>query len=641
MMKKIFYILIVGLIIFNFKMNVSANNTLDLCIVYEQENYEKGDRIKLSFDLPKFSNLFSVIIRLEYNSEIVIPIEENKEYFKLNNHSVFSEFVVNKKINDNTLYAELMKNDVSDGYYSSYQNNLCVLEFNALSHIDDVRKIFDTEKIQIFLFDINHNLINYNIKYVKSIEAGFKYDQYEINVFSDGLLLEEIFTVENRTTNEFIVLEEKNVVYTSLGSQIYQIGIFDKITGKYQTYSTIINVVDKIAPVINGEKEINILDTELDDIDFCNYIEVMDNYDKDVVLKMNYYNKEGGIIEIDYKTQILREMGLIVGFIAVDSSFNESNEHFVEFNLVDTTPPKITVKDVNITDINLEEYDILSNILVEDNLDINPKLILSFYNGDNELIDDYKKYLSINENCFVEVSAIDKSLNKSASTKVLIKLIDTTPPVLLYDDLIFINDVDIDKCEFESLIKISDNDERVCKVSYELYLEDVIITKEEFVDYILKKNTCKIKYFVYDYSLNYSECIINVKIKDTTPPVISVNVEQDKIYKELNSIECSVSDNLSDNVEYEIYLNEKIYSGEKLNEGKYNLLVTAKDESGNESRFECNFIVSSKSILGNIVDGNIKIQSSFIIGGVIICSLIIGLIKLRYDSKIKKKFKES
>jgi hypothetical protein len=222
-----------------------------------------------------------------------------------------------------------MKNDVSDGYYSSYQNNLCVLEFNALSHIDDVRKIFDTENIQIFLFDINHNLINYNIKYVKSIEAGFKYDQYEINVFSDGLLLEEIFTVENRTTNEFIVLEEKNVVYTSLGSQIYQIGIFDKITGKYQTYSTIINVVDKIAPVINGEKEINILDTELDDINFCNYIEVMDNYDKDVVLKMNYYNKEGEIIEIDYKTQILREMGLIVGFIAVDSSFNESNEYFV------------------------------------------------------------------------------------------------------------------------------------------------------------------------------------------------------------------------------------------------------------------------------------------------------------------------
>ena len=75
--------------------------------------------------------------------------------------------------------------------------------------------------------------------------------------------------------------------------------------------------------------------------------------------------------------------------------------------------------------------------------------------------------------------------------------------------------------------------------------------------------------------------------------VFTLNVEQDKIYKELNGIECSVTDNLSDNVEYEIYLNEKIYSGEKLNEGKYNLLVTAKDESGNESRFECNFIVPS------------------------------------------------
>ena len=400
-MKKIFYVFIIGLIICNFKINVSANNPLDLCIVYEQEHYEKGDHVKLSFDLPKFSNLFSVIIRLEYNSEIVIPIEENNEYYKLNNHSIFNEFVVNKKINDNTLYAELMKNDVLDGYYSSYCNNLCVLEFNALSHIDDVKEIFDEEKIQIFLFDINHNLIDYNIKYVKSIEAGFKCDQYEVNVFSEELLLENIFIVNNRTPSEFLILEEKNIDYTSLGAQIYQIGVFDKITGKYQTYSTIINVVDKISPVIEGEKEVDILDTELDHIDFSNYIKVNDNYDKEVAIKLNYYNKEEQLIEIDYKTQILREMSLIVGFTAIDSSFNESTEYFIEFKLIDTTPPEVTVNDIKITDKELLEYDILSDILVEDNLDINPKLILSFYNSDDELIDDYKKFIS-NLECFYE-----------------------------------------------------------------------------------------------------------------------------------------------------------------------------------------------------------------------------------------------
>lgn len=640
-MKKIFYIFIIGLIICNFKINVSANNPLDLCIVYEQEHYEKGDHIKLSFDLPKFSNLFSVIIRLEYNSEIVIPIEENNEYYKLNNHSIFNEFVVNKKINDNTLYAELMKNDVLDGYYSSYRNNLCVLEFNALSHIDDVKEIFDEEKIQIFLFDINHNLIDYNIKYVKSIEAGFKCDQYEVNVFSEELLLENIFIVNNRTPSEFLILEEKNIDYTSLGVQIYQIGVFDKITGKYQTYSTIINVVDKISPVIEGEKEVDILDTELDHIDFSNYIKVNDNYDKEVAIKLNYYNKEEQLIEIDYKTQILREMSLIVGFTAIDSSFNESTEYFIEFKLIDTTPPEVTVSDIKITDKELLEYDILSDILVEDNLDINPKLILSFYNSDDELIDDYKKFLTVNHNCYLEINAVDNNFNQSTKQKVTIILVDTISPVLSYNELTYINDVDINDCFLENLIDISDNDERSCKISYEIFYEDSVITKEELIAYLLENKTCNIKYFVYDNSLNYSECIINVKIKDTTPPVIKVNVEQDKIYKELNNIECNVTDNLSSNVNYEIYLNDNLYSGEKLNEGKYNLIVYAKDESGNEAKLECSFVISNKGMIGNIVDGNIKIKSSFIVVGVIMCSVIIGLIKLRCDYKIKNKFKES
>lgn len=640
-MKKIFYIFIIGLIICNFKINVSANNPLDLCIVYEQEHYEKGDHVKLSFDLPKFSNLFSVIIRLEYNSEIVIPIEENNEYYKLNNHSIFNEFVVNKKINDNTLYAELMKNDVLDGYYSSYRNNLCVLEFNALSHIDDVKEIFDEEKIQIFLFDINHNLIDYNIKYVKSIEAGFKCDQYEVNVFSEELLLENIFIVNNRTPSEFLILEEKNIDYTSLGAQIYQIGVFDKITGKYQTYSTIINVVDKISPVIEGEKEVDILDTELDHIDFSNYIKVNDNYDKEVAIKLNYYNKEEQLIEIDYKTQILREMSLIVGFTAIDSSFNESTEYFIEFKLIDTTPPEVTVSDIKITDKELLEYDILSDILVEDNLDINPKLILSFYNSDDELIDDYKKFLTVNHNCYLEINAVDNNFNQSTKQKVTIILVDTISPVLSYNELTYINDVDVNDCFLENLIDVSDNDERSCKISYEIFYKDSAITKEELITYLLDNKTCNIKYFVYDNSLNYSECIINVKIKDTTPPIIKVNVEQDKIYKELNNIECNVTDNLSTNLNYEVYLNDNLYSGEKLNEGKYNLIVYAKDESGNEAKLECSFVISNKGMIGNIVDGNIKIKSSFIVVGVIICSVIIGLIKLRYDYKIKNKFKES
>ena len=128
-MKKVIYVMIFVLIICLYKIDVSANSKIDLCVVYEKESYEKGDVVKVSFDLPKFSNLFEVIIRVNYNEFVVKPIIYNNEYFKLNNHSICEEFVVNKKINENTLYAELMKNDASDGYYSSYKNNLCILEF--------------------------------------------------------------------------------------------------------------------------------------------------------------------------------------------------------------------------------------------------------------------------------------------------------------------------------------------------------------------------------------------------------------------------------------------------------------------------------------------------------------------------------
>ena len=98
-MRKIFYVLIFLLIFSLFKQNVTANSKIDLCVVYEKESYEKGDVVKVSFDLPKFSNLFEVIIRVNYNEFVVKPIIYNNEYFKLNNHSIFDEFVVNKKIN--------------------------------------------------------------------------------------------------------------------------------------------------------------------------------------------------------------------------------------------------------------------------------------------------------------------------------------------------------------------------------------------------------------------------------------------------------------------------------------------------------------------------------------------------------------
>ena len=217
-MKKIFYIVVFLMLIFFIDFNVFASSKIDLCLVYEKDSYEKGDLMKVSLELPKFSNLFEVIIRLEYDEESINPVSLDNEYFKLNNHSIFNEFIINKKLNNNTLYAELMKNDVNEGYYSSYKNNLCTLEFNVLSHINDTFSFMNNIDVSIFLFDINHSIIEYDLKIIEQIDAGFLFDSYDVDVYSDEIDLKDVFYVKNRDTHEYEILEEKTVNYLVVGS---------------------------------------------------------------------------------------------------------------------------------------------------------------------------------------------------------------------------------------------------------------------------------------------------------------------------------------------------------------------------------------------------------------------------------------
>ena len=69
-MRKFIYIFLFIIVILSSKIKLSASSEIDLCVVYEKNSYEKGDIVSLSFDLPKFSNLFGVIIRVEYDKEI-------------------------------------------------------------------------------------------------------------------------------------------------------------------------------------------------------------------------------------------------------------------------------------------------------------------------------------------------------------------------------------------------------------------------------------------------------------------------------------------------------------------------------------------------------------------------------------------
>ena len=71
------------------------------------------------------------------------------------------------------------------------------------------------------------------------------------------------------------------------------------------------------------------------------------------------------------------------------------------------------------------------------------------------------------------------------------------------------------------------------------------------------------------------------------------------------------------------------------------MFIEAIDESGNKITEEYCFVVSNKSFIGNLIDGNVKFHSSIIIIVVIVLSIVIVLLKYCFSYKIKNNYKES
>ena len=128
--------------------------------------------------------------------------------------------------------------------------------------------------------------------------------------------------------------------------------VFDNLTGKYLTYSTIINVIDNVNPIIEGQDEYLVYDIEVDNLNFVDFITASDNYDKNLSILVNYYNKEYEKINSysDAVNVIKNDLIIYVGYVAVDGSLNKSSEKLVKFSLVDTVSPIIDVSDINIID---------------------------------------------------------------------------------------------------------------------------------------------------------------------------------------------------------------------------------------------------------------------------------------------------
>lgn len=618
---------------------IRAMEEIDAYIVYDKKQVEKGDSVEIAIDLPKFAGLVEAIVRYDYNKELLTPKQIEGNYFYLDSHSIFNSFVMNKLYNEKTLYVEMIKDDISTGYYSSYKNNLCKITFIANKKIDNITTLFDYQNLQIYLFDTSHNLIEYRINKQEKIKGSWINDNLKIDVFTTLPSLEEVFTVENRQKEEYVTFIDKTIDTSIVSTQILQIGVFDVITGDYISYSIVVNVVDSISPTIIGLNEYTVYDTDLDNIDFSSSIEISDNYDHNITPIIYYYDENDKRISLKEAIEkFKKDYVLIVGYVAIDSSQNKTEEFFQKYLLIDTTKPVVTgIEQIIIDDVDLLKVDFTTYFQVFDNLDTNPALILSFFSEEYEPINDIKDYLNINNFVNIEVRGIDKFNNESEPFLTMVKLKDTTPPTIEVDDKVYINDVLVNVENLKKLIKVTDNDSRTCSIDCKYYIEQEE-SEEEFIKQIKSGKNGKIIYVVKDYTGNMNTKEVQIFCIDTTPPIVELNIQNNEIYESLDMITWKVKDNFLGEVKVEAYLDQERYYSKNVSNGKHQFVLIATDENGNITKVECNFIVSDANFIGNVIRGNIQIKKMvyvYVILGISIVLVIVKIVLMRKKQKEK------
>lgn len=619
---------------------IRAMEEIDAYIVYDKKQVEKGDSVEIAIDLPKFAGLVEAIVRYDYNKELLTPKQIEGNYFYLDSHSIFNSFVMNKLYNEKTLYVEMIKDDISTGYYSSYKNNLCKITFIANKKIDNITTLFDYQNLQIYLFDTSHNLIEYRINKQEKIKGSWINDNLKIDVFTTLPSLEEVFTVENRQKEEYVTFIDKTIDTSIVSTQILQIGVFDVITGDYISYSIVVNVVDSISPTIIGLNEYTVYDTDLDNIDFSSSIEISDNYDHNITPIIYYYDENDKRISLKEAIEkFKKDYVLIVGYVAIDSSQNKTEEFFQKYLLIDTTKPVVTgIEQIIIDDVDLLKVDFTTYFQVFDNLDTNPALILSFFSEEYEPINDIKDYLNINNFVNIEVRGIDKFNNESEPFLTMVKLKDTTPPTIEVDDKVYINDVLVNVENLKKLIKVTDNDSRTCSIDCKYYIEQEE-SEEEFIKQIKSGKNGKIIYVVKDYTGNMNTKEVQIFCVDTTPPIVELNIQNNEIYESLDMITWKVKDNFLGEVKVEAYLDQERYYSKNVSNGKHQFVLIATDENGNITKVECNFIVSDANFIGNVIRGNIQIKKMvyvYVILGISIVLVIVKIVLMRKKQKEKE-----
>lgn len=623
-----------------------ASSNANLYLVFDKTTYNVGDIVNININLDQFASLSEVKLQIKIKEEYFEPVMVDNKYFYFSASSVFTNDVINDYVDHTYLRLRLIKDEnISEGYFSSYKNNICNLQLKVKRPIDDIYNYFtidnyDNMGISVYLFDVKDQIINYNLYHREKIKVNWQVESYELNVYSEVPDFKKDIQILNREIGEYEYLIEKQIDTMIIGLKTVHIGIYDKKAADYIVLSKAVSVVDKMAPIITYPSNITIEDNLIMTIDYFDYIDVNDNYDTYLDTTIKYYDEELKEVQDleSFRTYLSSNQKGYLKFIAKDTSKNETSTEFIEINVIDTLAPLINEIDkLVINDTEVDHFDLLSNFIVSDNYDHHPEVVFDFGEYNQYAYEELKEVLKTGTNIHFSYFAIDESMNKTAVFQAVIEVIDTIKPSVKVSDVI-VDDVDYNSNDFEQLVIISDNFKYPCRLEKKYYINDVLVNQEQFDEAMLRGQKGYIVYVGIDTFDNRSEEVRqNINVIDTiVPQIIVKNIQNGQKYIKMDKIEYEIVENF-DNYELIVLLDDKEYLGGKVEIGKHELYIKVKDAIGHERSLSLDFEVIEDNIIGCKGDASCYVNNYLEVVIIVSALLIFVIIMIIVRIVIKKK----
>lgn len=623
-----------------------ASSNANLYLVFDKTTYNVGDIVNININLDQFASLSEVKLQIKIKEEYFEPVMVDNKYFYFSASSVFTNDVINDYVDHTYLRLRLIKDEnISEGYFSSYKNNICNLQLKVKRPIDDIYNYFtidnyDNMGISVYLFDVKDQIINYNLYHREKIKVNWQVESYELNVYSEVPDFKKDIQILNREIGEYEYLIEKQIDTMIIGLKTVHIGIYDKKAADYIVLSKAVSVVDKMAPIITYPSNITIEDNLIMTIDYFDYIDVNDNYDTYLDTTIKYYDEELKEVQDleSFRTYLSSNQKGYLKFIAKDTSKNETSTEFIEINVIDTLAPLINEIDkLVINDTEVDHFDLLSNFIVSDNYDHHPEVVFDFGEYNQYAYEELKEVLKTGTNIHFSYFAIDESMNKTAVFQAVIEVIDTIKPSVKVTD-VTVDDVDYNSNDFEQLVIISDNFKYPCRLEKKYYINDVLVNQEQFDEAMLRGQKGYIVYVGIDTFDNRSEEVRqNINVIDTiVPQIIVKNIQNGQKYIKMDKIEYEIVENF-DNYELIVLLDDKEYLGGKVEIGKHELYIKVKDAIGHERSLSLDFEVIEDNIIGCKGDASCYVNNYLEVVIIVSALLIFVIIMIIVRIVIKKK----